>query len=123
MLKGGHGEENIKYLKKNHLSFNVDTTYSNGVRAGHIDKHARPKERLKDGHLWFPKNWSATKIKKAGEFVANLKKNSKIKDHKQMHGKYGKVYVVTYKSKNEICGICPAYENLDEKKGEIMKKN
>ena len=114
MLKGGHGERNIAYLKKHKLSHQIEIIDPNGVRHGKIDCHIRPKERRSKGHVWFPESWSDKTISKAGEHVANLKRNSNASDHTPMHGKYKKVHVVTYKSRGRICGICPKFE---QKKG------
>ena len=110
MLKGGHGERNIQYLRKHKLSHTINNTDFNGVRHGQIDCHVRPRERKPQGHAWFPEKWSDTTIARAGEHVANLKRNSKKKDHTPMYGKYKKVFVVTYKSRGRICGICPKFE-------------
>ena len=110
MLKGGHGESNLQYLRKNGLKYIVNNVDINGVRHGQIDCHVRPRERKYNGHAWFPIQWNDNIIAKAGEHVANLKKNSKINDHMQMHGKYKKVYVVAYKSRGRICGICPKFK-------------
>ena len=110
MLKGGHGERNLQYLRKHKLFHVINHTDSNGVRHGQINCHIRRRERKPRGHAWFPKTWSDTTIARAGEHVANLKKNAKKKDHTPMHGKYKKVHVVTYKSRSRICGICPKFE-------------
>lgn len=110
MLKGGHGERNLKYLRKHKLFCVVNDTDPNGVRHGQIDCHARPKERRPRGHAWFPQNWNDATIARAGLHVANLKKNKNKADHTPMHGKYKKVHVVTYKSRGRICGICPKFE-------------
>ena len=110
MLKGGHGERNIQYLKRHKLSYSIDDMDPNGVRHGQIDCHVRPRERKPRGHVWFPEKWSDKTISKAGEHVANLKRNSKASDHTPMHGKYKKVHVVTYKSRGRICGICPKFK-------------
>ncbi len=110
MLKGGHGEKNLRYLKRHKLSHNINAIDSNGVRHGQIDCHIRPGERKPNGHVWFPKKWSDTTIARAGEHVANLKRNTKKRDHTPMHGKYQKVHVVTYKSRGRICGICPKFK-------------
>ena len=80
MLKGGHGECNLRYLKKHRLSYTINDIDLNGVRHGQIDCHVRPRERKPKGHVWFPKKWSDTTIARAGEHVANLKRNSKKKD-------------------------------------------
>lgn len=114
LLKGGHGERNVEYLKKHKLPYTINYTESNGVRHGQIGCHIRPQERKPNGHVWFPENWNDNTIAKAGEHVANLKRNNKKADHMPMHGKYKKVYVVTYKSHGRICGICPKFE---QKKG------
>src|SRR5574344_283408 len=72
MVKGGHGEDNIRYLEKNKLSFHVDKLCKGGARAGNIDCHERVWETKKDRHMWLPKFWSNRKIEKAGLHVANL---------------------------------------------------
>lgn len=114
MLKGGHGERNIQYLQKNHLSYKINDIDANGVRHGQIACHKRPQEQQPRGHVWFPSNWDDSKIAAAGEHVANLKKNAKAPDHSPMHGSYRGVQVVSYKSRGRICGICPKFK---QKKG------
>ena len=109
MLKGGHGECNVEYLKRHKLPYLINSVDSNGVRHGQITCHIRPRERKPNGHAWFPRSWNDKTIAKAGEHVANLKRNSNISDHTPMHGKYKKVHVVTYKSRGRICGICPKF--------------
>ena len=110
MLKGGHGERNLQYLKRHKLSHKINAIDLNGVRHGQIDCHIRRNEQKPNGHVWFPKKWSDTTIARAGEHVANLKRNAKKKDHTPMQGKYKKVHVVTYKSRGRICGICPKFK-------------
>ena len=110
MLKGGHGERNIQYLRKYKLSHKINDIDRNGVRHGQIDCHVRARERKSRGHVWFPEKWSDNTISKAGEHVANLKRNRNKADHVPMHGKYMTVHVVAYKSKGRICGICPKFE-------------
>ena len=97
MLKGGHGQRNVDYLKKHRLAFGIDEILRNGVRYGHIQNHKRSNERKNRGHAWFPEKWSDVTIKNAGEHVANLKNNRKMKNHVPMHGRYKGVDVVTYK--------------------------
>jgi hypothetical protein len=109
MVKGGHGEDNIRYLKKNGLSVHVDKICKGKARNGHIQCHKRPSERKAEGHMWFPKFWSNKKIEKAGIHVANLKKNQEVPDHTPMHGTYHGVDVVAYKGNGRICGICPKF--------------
>ena len=75
MLKGGHGERNLQFLNKNKLSYAINHIDTNGVRHGQIYCHIRRKEQKPNGHVWFPKQWNDTIIAKAGEHVANLKRN------------------------------------------------
>lgn len=110
MLKGGHGERNVEYLKRHKLSHKINNIDSNGVRHGQIDCHMRPRERKSNGHAWFPEKWDDKTISRAGEYVANLKRNSKTPDHTPMHGKFKGVHVVVYKFRGRICGICPKFE-------------
>src|SRR5574344_2170533 len=88
MVKGGHGEDNIRYLKKNRLGFQIKRLCKGKARGGNIDCHERVWEAKKDRHMWFPKFWSRHRIKKAGLYVANLEKNQNVPDHKPMHGTY-----------------------------------
>lgn len=74
---GGHGQENINLLEKYGIQYNVLKEYPNGVRIGNVPEH---KDKLKQSgtkQTWFPKNWSDGDIKKAGDYVANLKDQSK----------------------------------------------
>lgn len=121
MLKGGHGNDNIKYLTKNHLPYKIMVTYKDGVKAGHIYCHRRASEKKKKGHLWFPSSWDNKTIEKAGLHVANLKKNQCVSDHTPMHGKYKGVDVVVYKSRGRICGVCPKF-GVKRKEDENEKK-
>ncbi len=110
MLKGGHGERNIQYLKKHKLPYIINDIDTNGVRHGQINCHTRKREQKPRGHAWFPEKWNDFTIAKAGEHVANLKRNQSKLDHSPMYGKYKKVHVVTYKFRGRICGICPKFD-------------
>lgn len=69
LKSGGHGEENIKALKKLNTEYNVVKKYPNGVRLGNIPSHKNVYKRTGTIHTWFPKSWSRKTIKKAGEKV------------------------------------------------------
>ena len=56
---------------------------------------------------WFPKNWSAKDIKRAGEHVAGLKKNRKAKDGTAVYGVYKGVRVGVMRTNGEISTIFP----------------
>ena len=93
MKSGGHGEENINFLKNKGLSYSIDTEFSNGVRFVHIDRHFNKRDTRINGHTWFPKDWDRGDIRKAGEHVASLKRNRKLIDGKRHTGRYRGVTV------------------------------
>ena len=74
---GGHGEANIKLLKEKEIEFNIVKEYPNGVRCGNVPNHREKAKRKDINQSWFPKEWSAKDIEKAGIYVANLKYKSK----------------------------------------------
>ncbi|MFA6860932.1 MAG: EndoU domain-containing protein [Bacilli bacterium] len=121
MVKGGHGEDNIRYLEKNKLEFKIEGLCKGKARNGSIACHERVWEAKKDRHMWFPKLWSDRKIEKAGLHVANLKKNQDVPDHTPMHGTYKGVDVVAYKGRGRICGICPKFHKFIEEEEAIAK--
>lgn len=59
---------------------NIVKEYDNGVRVGNVPKHKTPSKRTGIGQAWFPKNWSDSKIKEAGNYVANLSDNKNLPD-------------------------------------------
>ncbi|RKD30490.1 hypothetical protein BET01_07245 [Lacrimispora algidixylanolytica] len=83
---GGHGQGNIDFLEKNGISYNIEKTYDNGVRIGNIPDHKNPLKRIGTGQSWFPDNWDATKIKKAGEYVVELHKGKTITNGVPIYG-------------------------------------
>ncbi len=109
MKGGGHGEENIEYLDKNNLEHEVGVEYTNGVRLGSVKKHYRKKERTGTNHAWFPETWTRTDIKKAGEYVSNLKKNSNPVDGKMYTGRYRGVTVGVIYRNGKVGTICPYF--------------
>lgn len=62
------------------LTYNIVKEYDNGVRVGNVPKHKTPSKRTGTGQAWFPKNWSDSKIKEAGNYVANLSDNKNLPD-------------------------------------------
>ncbi|UBK38673.1 minor capsid protein [Clostridium perfringens] len=94
---GGHGESNIKILDKYNVGYNIVEEYSNGVRLGNVPTHKEKKKKIGKNQSWFPSNWNENDIRKAGEYVANLKnKNKYILEEI----KYNDVPVVLYKYAN-----------------------
>ncbi|HFD2049314.1 TPA: minor capsid protein, partial [Clostridium perfringens] len=94
---GGHGESNIKILDKYNVEYNIVEEYSNGVRLGNVPTHKEKKKKIGKNQSWFPPDWNENDIRKAGEYVANLKnKNKYILEEI----KYNDVPVVLYKYAN-----------------------
>lgn len=65
------------------------------------------KEKSGTGQAWFPKSWTAKDIKRAGEHVAGLKANRKVKDGSTMYGVYKGVRVGVKRTKGNISTIFP----------------
>ncbi|MBR6737861.1 MAG: EndoU domain-containing protein [Clostridia bacterium] len=116
MIKGGHGQSNIKYLLKNKLPFKINQTFSTGVRGGQIFCHKRKNEHKENGHVWFPKSWTDKTIKNAGLHVANLKRNKNVGNHEYMKGKFKGVDVIATKHGRKITGIFPNKDIIDKEK-------
>ena len=87
MKGGGHGQANIDFLEANGIEYNIEKTYSNGVRTGNVPSHKAKLKRNGINQAWFPENWTTNDIKKAGEYVANLPENINVAD-----GKIGTVF-------------------------------
>ena len=109
---GGHGEENIKFLKDNNIDFNVAYEYNNGVRVGNVPGHKEKKKRSGNNQTWFPKCWNRKTIKKAGEKV--LKKNNNLPNGKQATSMYKNVKVGIRKTNGQVATI---YPTKDQKGG------
>lgn len=77
LKSGGHGEENVTLLQKKGLEYNIVKEYPNGVRIGNVSNHKAKEKRTGTAQAWFPKNWTSKDIKKAAEYVANLKNKDK----------------------------------------------
>ena len=80
LVSGGHGQTGMDQLDKYGIKYNVEKTYSNGVRVGNIPNHKNPNKRKSMGQTWFPKSWTTKDIRHAGEHVAGLKVNRHVSD-------------------------------------------
>ena len=110
MKSGGHGQENIAFLRKKKLSYGIDTEFSNGVRFGHINRHRDRRNAHKNGHAWFPREWDRNEIRKAGEHVASLKRNRVLIDGKKHTGRYHGVTVGIIARKGIVKTIFPFFD-------------
>ena len=117
---GGHGEAGRKLLDKNGIQYNIVHTYPNGVRVGNVPDHLYEPKRKGIGQSWFPKNWNGKMIKKAGEYVANLKRNHNIGNGITAFGTYKGVRVGIKKTKGKISTVFPDSDQskaLNHKRG------
>lgn len=107
LISGGHGQKGLNQLDKYGIQYNIVKTYSNGVRVGNIPNHKNKAKTKGLSQSWFPKNWNAKDIKRAGEHVAGLKKNRHAPDGKKIYGIYKSVRVAVIKTHGKISTIFP----------------
>ena len=70
-ISGGHGEENIEYMKAKNIPYEINIEYNNGVRVGNILKSTQSRFKSGNKHSWFPKEWTREKIIRATNVVAS----------------------------------------------------
>lgn len=104
---GGHGEDGRKLLDKYGIEYHIVKTFNNGVRIGYIPDHDKRNKQSGTGMSWFPPSWDAKKIKRAGEHVAQLKRNANPKDGITMFGVYKGVRVGVIMTNGQIGTIFP----------------
>ncbi|RJX41884.1 cytosolic protein [Paenibacillus pinisoli] len=107
MSGGGHGQDNINFLEKNGIEYNIEKTYSNGVRVGNVPEHKSKGKRTGTGQAWFPENWTKEEIGRAGDYVANMSAHKDIADGITIFGEYNGVRVGVIKTNGEIGTIFP----------------
>lgn len=122
LFAGGHGEDGRKLLDKYGIQHNIVKTYSNGVRVGNVPNHCKRFKRKGIGQSWFPKEWNQKMIKKAGEYVANLKRNRNVADGINVYGTYKGVRVGIKKTKGEIATVFPDSDQSKVLKSKVRKK-
>ncbi|MBQ7307299.1 MAG: EndoU domain-containing protein [Clostridia bacterium] len=110
MTGGGHGQENINYLKSKGIKHNISFEYDNGVRRGNVSIHRRKNHKIGDMQCWFPKSWDRKDIANAGRYVMSLKKNKHREDGKTYWGTHKKVSVGVVTKKGFISSIFPNYK-------------
>jgi len=119
---GGHGEAGRKLLDKNGIQYNIVHTYPNGVRVGNVPDHLDKKKQKGTNQSWFPKNWNGKMIKKAGEYVANLKRNHNIGNGITAFGTYKGVRVGIKKTNGKISTVFPDSDQSKALKPKERKK-
>lgn len=104
---GCHGQKGIELLDKYHVEYNIVKTWSNGVRVGNVPNHVAKSKRQGTNQAWFPKNWTAKDIRKAGEHVASLPGNRHVSDGKRVYGNYKGVRVGIIRTNGKIATVFP----------------
>ena len=122
LFAGGHGEDGRKLLDKYGIQYNTVLTYSNGVRVGNVPSHKEPLKQKGIGQSWFPKEWNQKMIKKAGEYVANLKRNRNVADGIAVFGTYRGVRVGIKKTNGEIATVFPDSDQSKALNSKARKK-
>lgn len=117
LASGGHGQTGMDQLDKYGIKYNVEKTYSNGVRVGNIPNHKNPNKRKSMGQTWFPKSWTTKDIRHAGEHVAGLKGNRHVLDGKAVYGVYKGVRVGVIRTNGKIATVFP-----DADQSSVLKK-
>ena len=117
LVSGGHGQTGMEQLDKYGIKYNVEKTYSNGVRVGNIPNHKNPNKRKSMGQTWFPKSWTTKDIRHAGEHVAGLKGNRHVPDGKAVYGVYKSVRVGVIRTNGKIATVFP-----DADQSSVLKK-
>lgn len=117
LVSGGHGQTGMDQLDKYGIKYNVEKTYSNGVRVGNIPNHKNPNKRKSMGQTWFPQSWTTKDIRHAGEHVAGLKGNRHVPDGKAVYGVYKSVRVGVIRTNGKIATVFP-----DADQSSVLKK-
>lgn len=107
MRGGGHGQKNLELLDSLGIEYNIEKTYSNGVRIGNIPDHKQKLKRTGTGQSWFPKEWDDKKIQEAGNYVIQANKGMEIDDGKAIFAEYDGVKVGVIYTNGEPATIFP----------------
>ena len=107
LISGGHGQRGMDLLDKYGIKYNIEKTYSNGVRVGNIPDHKKRAKKTGSGQSWFPQSWTEKDIRRAGEHVAGLKTNRHVPDGKAVFGMYKGVRVGVIRTHGKIGTVFP----------------
>ncbi|MFU9946598.1 EndoU domain-containing protein [Fannyhessea vaginae] len=117
LKSGGHGQAGLKLLEKYGIEYHIVKTYPNGVRVGYVPNHKAPKKKNGLNQSWFPANWTAKDIKRAGEHVAKLKHNRHKENGIKLYGTWKGVRVIVMRTHGQIGTIFPDSKQPLKKKG------
>jgi len=98
--KGGHGQGAIDFMDKNGIKYEINKTFSNGVRVGNVRDAEQNFRKTGNRHSWFPANWTDKTIVAASNYITSLKKNAGYKSGDKIYGTYKHVKIVAYIGKD-----------------------
>lgn len=116
LKKGGHSQKNIDELNRRKQKYQIVKIYKNGVRVGNVAEHRNKSKRYGTKQSWFPKWWTDSMVKRAGQVVARGKK---YKDGYVKSGFYGNVNVGIIRTNQKIATIFPMNVQKNRKGVEI----
>ncbi len=113
LKSGGHGQANIEEMGRRGIKYVIKKTFPNGVRLGYVPNHYEKRRqglgKNQIGQLWFPKSWTESDIRKAGEVVLKTHKG-RIKNGSMITGWYNGVKVGIIVRNRQIKTIFPTKE-------------
>lgn len=98
--KGGHGQGAIDFMDKNGMKYEINKTFSNGVRVGNVKDAEQNFRKTGNRHSWFPENWTDKTIIAVAKYLTSLKKNKNYKPGDKISGTYKHVKVIAYIGKD-----------------------
>ena len=107
LAAGGHGQAGMKLLDKYGIEYHVVRTYPNGVRVGYVPNHRDKRKKSGENQSWFPRDWTEKDIRRAGSYVAGLKRNQNIPDGVHAYGTYKGVRVGIIRTNGKIATVFP----------------
>ena len=116
LKKGGHGQAAVDVMDANSIKYEVNKTYSNGVRVGNIPNAKESFRQTGNHHSWFPKNWTDKTVIAASEYVLKLKKNAGATEGMKITGTYKGVSIIAWVGKNGISSIYPDVKSQPSKR-------
>lgn len=105
LVGGCHAQAGMDELDRRGIAYNVNGTFSNGVRVGNIPTSKDKFRRTGNSQGWFPTAWDENKILEAGTAIANS--DSPLVDGYRKIGVYNGVAVRVLITNGEISTVCP----------------
>jgi len=102
---GCHSQAGLAEFDRRGVDYEINRTFSNGVRVGNIPKSKDKFRRSGDCHAWFPESWDEDKILEAGTAIANS--DAPLIDNYHKTGIYDGVAVRVLFVDGKVATVCP----------------